>query len=41
MNREDIQEEFRKLTQEPTRTLNKCEVGVKPKICNLRYKNES
>ena len=31
MNREDIQEEFRKQTQEPTITLNKCEVGTNPK----------
>lgn len=31
MSREDIQEEFRQKTQEPTRILNKCEVGVNPK----------
>jgi len=31
MNRQDIQEEFRQQEQEPTRTPNKCEIGVNPK----------
>jgi len=31
MKREDIQEDFRQQTKQPTMTLNKCEVGTNPK----------
>lgn len=40
MNREDIQEEFRQQTKQPTITLNKCEVGTNPEYVIFKlFKN--